>query len=1344
MRVLSLICLVLSILLQVGLKAEQESGQDAMEATRESAVIDTQNTLRLAMFGPEDEVAQLEAGMSGVNGLEIITRNDLRILLGEQLLDSLSVGSPAFGHLLGADVFLFIEPGPPCILRLVDADTGEDLGRSAFKPAAIVNTARTLLEKADRDEDSLRLSVAILDLDGPEVRVSGAVLREWLVGAEFRVLDRTLTFQVLDERTAKETGFRSVGEKLPPFPGASRLLQIAATADGIQITVLADDGSTRGRYFWKSAPEPDEDLERFLLDHLGGKPMDGLESMVEFRQRVNIEALLPFYEGVALFDSGQPLRAIIKFREAYEMNHLFSAAYLWEIRCYEAVGLAEFARALERWMGTGFSGRGVAAGGDVTPREGITFLGVTDTDESHAAATRLTLAAMDVLSGPDLILPASLAAIRDEYDLRAAASHGTGAQWTRAEGFVSRFTLRGRIVEGQCEWTLADDLAGKVLATAFQALHGTPQDWERDLTEILPQMLEQTQVPESIVGPESLDLPTLDEAREQFLNGASPAEQQVALLQMIMLNPGDATVIGAQLRKRKSERNDLESYFAQAKRATLLRTLSPDHPMRPWVELEEIQTFLPSLASGPHLSGQQRDSQEELKRFSEERPDHPARVLARFFWLTDGQASMPPEQLAAEAQALAPRMREARDVPDYEKLAQMCEALEWLGRTAAGEAGLVLDPSQTTPRAYRMEITEKAEIKLVSNDDWRVEDFRIFPLTPEEIVLEARAAIAIGGRAERKKNVEPQWLEESGGSFSMASFVGWFGLYEFGHPDGLPHPFPGDYEKLRAHWRAMIKFTETNLTKWLQRVETKDQFRAIDAPLQWFFPALAGGNAFLLEEEEFDAIHARLAEASAAAARRIGISDVAPISLGRYRIDWRDLTYQEARKQGADSLRGAARFMRDIPAFSDALHTAARQAFVDEFPSYREWWRLANWGLDEAMSNREFAARFVVPYLPDLLRTYGDGALSDDERAMLLDVAILLMWGWHYPEAENVIRLVIDAPPVAGSDPQLVAALTGLALLHEARLFNQAENRPSALQALQRSLQITEGLEVRNLWRIKDNFRKDLLKVAGQRNNLRSIAGRMLEELRFDPTRAVFPERVGAIQIPTSQLENAKVTVFFRTPPPSENPPQVLVILPSFNDGVAAICSDESSWARFADANNLVLVVPQFFQVHTTWKVDHPCSPYHFPQLWAGQVLLDAMDKIGQQHSLASEKLLFHGLGAGAQFAARFARWRPDRVGALSLHSGAGYYPWKEAEQGLQPLPVLAGLPVLLTIGAKDDEGVNFVSRRAGSETFHTVLQGVGADVEFHVIDTTFNKETPRLRELAEAFLHKNIKPQNP
>lgn len=326
------------------------------------------------------------------------------------------------------------------------------------------------------------------------------------------------------------------------------------------------------------------------------------------------------------------------------------------------------------------------------------------------------------------------------------------------------------------------------------------------------------------------------------------------------------------------------------------------------------------------------------------------------------------------------------------------------------------------------------------------------------------------------------------------------------------------------------------------------------------------------------------------------------------------------------------------------------------------------------------------------------------------------------------------------SSERIASALKSTALLHLARLQLRAKDRTAALATLERCLKLSGGLDVRFLYRCGPNFRDEILRSPGQRGNIRSLAIRLLDELRLDPSHAVFPTRSGAVRIGTQQLENPEVTFFYRLPPLSKVAPRVLVVLPPFNDGAADICGDTHPWARFADSHNLALVVPQFFQVHTAWRVDHPCSPYHFTQLWSGQALLDGICEIGKIRSLDDNKLLMHALGAGAQFASRFARWKPGRTGALSLHS-AGGYSWGEIEYGLQPNSALRGLPVLLTVGETDDFGADFWDHRSGTEIYFTTLKGSGAQVDFHLLDTSFHRSNPELQSLAEKFIATQLKP---
>lgn len=1293
--------------------------------------------LRVAVFAPEDSdaAALVTAEVSKIPGIEVIERKQIQLLIGEQALASSSRERLALGRILSADLLLLVERGNA--FEWVDAHTGEELFRireDSIKKLA--ESAVALVEENRNAAATDKPTAAVLDDEA--TKVAGDELREWLRSRDVRVLDRILAHEVVEERDSVEKGLRGKPTSLPAFPGARLLLKVRGEKEGFRIEALAADGSLLGLSpAWKGNPLPEE-VRQFLSPLLADSKQ---EPAPTYRQRLNIEALQPFYKGVTLYESGKPLEATAEFQRAYEINNLFTAAYLWEARCYEGAGLPEFAVAIRRWMETGFAGRGVAAGGDASPRDGVTFLGVTAPKASQsAAATRMSMAAIDALSGPGLLLPESLGAIRDEYDLLAATTHTEGARWETSSGFVSRFTLRGVLHNDSCQWSLADSLTGKVLSTHVEKPDADPTQWAGQLRKWMPKFAAAAENEAAQSPHPGLLLPTKDAALAAWKKSRGSADKNVALLQLLFVAPSDPAAIGGRIAKGSDEKDGLDNYMAQAKSEVLLRLLPKDDSMRPWIELDMIQRFMPWIAIGPHVSGEEMDSQKALKAFSESQPDHPARLLARYFWLYDAQAKLPPAEVAVEAAALSQRLAAVKGLPNNQRLSNICNTITWLGRAASGEKGLRLNRDEAIPNRFRLEISEKGLAEVHWNDNWRVEEFRHLALTEEEIRNEAGAALAIQGRGNMKKVIDPEWFDKFPQSFSIASFVAWGGIHEIPYPDGRPLPYSGDYIRLRAHWRRMVDYTADALEYWLGRVRTPDELQTVDYALMFFLPAL-NESAFRISDEEYETIHSRLLAASEVAARRAGVPNKAPRIPSQYMLDWRLLTRAGALSQAKDNPLSGPWYYRDVPTLTKSVHAAAQVAFAGETPSCKDWWQSLHDGLDECMSYRRIAAEFVTPLLPKIRTAFGAGSLSDDERAMILDLGIVLMWGWQYPAAEEMFARVAEAPPSVTSSERITCALRASALLHMARLEVQADDRPAAIRTLAKCLEISDGLDVRLLHRCAPNFRDWILRSPGQRGNIRSLATRMLDELRFDPAHAVFPEGCDVVRVKTQQLENPEVRIFYRLPPPSKIPPRVLVVLPAFNDGVVQLLDPTQPWARFADAHNLALVVPQFFQVHTFWRVDHPCSPYHFPQIWAGETLLEGIREIGKLRSLDDKKLLFHGLGAGAQFASRFARWKPERTGAISVHS-AGGTSWGELEYGLHPNSALKDMPILITIGAAQDFGADNWDMRSGMETYHTVLKGAGAKVEFHLLDTTFHRSNAELQSLSEKFLADQLSPR--
>ena len=1298
--------------------------------------------LRVAVFAPEDSdaAALVAAEVSKLPDVEVVERGQIKLLLGEQGLGDASRERLALGRILAADFLLLVEPKQNAF-SWIDATTGEELARIRKNSEKdLAQSAVALVGKGRAATAGNLITAAVWD--DAITKPAGDEIRDWLHARGVRVLDRVLAHDVLDERTSGERGLRDKPSPLSAFPGAGLLLKIQPAAEGFRVEALSSDGALLGvSPVWKGTPLPQE-VQTFLAPLLTSSKH---QAALSFRQRLNVEALQPFYKGVALFESGKPLEATAEFQRAYEINNLFSAAYLWEARCYDAAGFPEFAKAIRRWLETGFAGRGVAAGADASPRDGVTFLGVNAAEEKESsAATRLSMAAIDVLSGPGLLLPESLGTIRDEYDLLAATTHTEGARWETSSGFVSRFTIRGTLRKGTCQWVLADSLSGKALASRTQRLPSDPARWAVDLRGWLPKFSESASDVASSSPSGRFTLPSKDEAMAARKAARGVADKNVAFLQLLLIDPAASDVIGGWIAKGSNEIDGLDYYMAHARRDVLLRLMPKDHPMRPWIELDRIQTFIPWIATGrAHVSGEKHDSQADLKAFSEAHPNHPAGALAQYFWLYDEQAKLPPAEVAREADSLLKRLSSFPDLHNCYYLSRMCEAIAWLGRTASGEQGLA--PYKTFPKKpqrIQLNITGDGRPEAQWRDFWVVTEVDDLPHSPEELRIEAGAALAIQGRGDQKQRIDPSWMEEFPNSFSIASFISCWGLHEFLYWGGRPMPYPGDYAGLRRHWKRMIDYTADTLENRLGKVKTAADFRIVDYPIMYFFPALNGGT-FRLSDEEYEAIHKRFLKASNDAAARIGVSDKAPRIPERDMLDWRSLTRQVALKQTEDELRNGPRYYRDVPLISNRIRAAATSAFGQDPPSFRTWWDLIQQNLDEFLSYRQIASEFVLPSLPQIRSLYGKGPLSDDERAMLLDVGIVLMWGWQFTEAEEIFTITAEASPTITSNDRFARALRASALFHLARLQIQARNKPAAIASLQRCLDSSAGLDLRMLRRCGPNFRDWILASPGQRDNVRSLAIRLLDELRFDPAHAIFSERCGAVRVPTQQLENSEVTVFYRLPPASKVVPRVLVVIPNFNDGAANLCDDNSAWARFADAHNLALVVPQFFQVHTFWRRDHPCSPYHFPNLWAGQALLEGIEQIGAKRKLDAEKLIFHCRGAGAQFASRFARWKPERTGALSLYGGEEYA-WAEGVPGLGSSSVLKNLPVLLTIAGKSVSGVDDEEMRAGTDIYHTILKGAGAKVDYHVSDSkaSWHKISPELQSLAESFVAAQLHPK--
>lgn len=1303
---------------------------------------------RVVVLGPDSSAAAalVEKELSDDTRFVVLSRQDVRQLLGEQALSASNRDRVSLGRILRADLFLGIEAaGDGFSLQAIDAVTGEILGgRDGESLETVGVEARRLLLDGHAGRQRTNSTVAVID--GETDSAMGALLRSWLLDHGFRVLDRTLTLRVLEERESAAQGFREGPPLQTPFPGADVLLRIETVRDETRLIALHADGSVLGTTDVKRPVIWDETLESFLQRHLG---RHGLATPTVSRQRIPPEALQPFYRGIALFEAGKPLEATAEFQRAYEASNRFVPAYLWEARCYDALELPGFAAAIRRFCEIGLVGRGAALGVDTTAREGVTFLGIdAQSARDELLAMRLTMDGIGALAGPGLFLPESLADIRDEYDLLVRASDTQGMRWETSSGFITRIAIRGSLVrdgpDPRIDFTVTDTLSGEKLARLEVAPPSGSAEWRSVLAEKLPILMKEARQSGSIRLPADRsrdETPDTGTILAELSRAGNNADRNVALLRLMLADPAHPRSIGGRLEKGSDEKDGLDNFLEQARRDWLLERLPAGHPMRPWVEFAQIQSFLPWPRNGTHITGENRDGLAALEAFSAGQPEHPARIAARYFWLYDMQDRLPLPDLVRKADALAARLQSqnAKAIPRRDDLLKLTRTLAYLARVANREADVQPPAVLYAPERFRLEIGKDAQPQLEWND---VVGFQVFVRSlfdDAEWRDECAFVIACQGKGDRLLQIEPEWMNRFPLCLGLAGHIAYAGMRAVSQNEGRPwtHMLAKDANAEREHWRRMAEYTHATLLHYLGKTQTADEFHYIDRWVQYFIHRLCS-RAFreVVSDRVYARWHGELREASESAAARCGVARPNPRHWEGNMLDWRRLSREESARQLEDDLDVGPQHFHD----REALLARERVAF-DQAASaggWRRWWASIDGDIAKVLSAGQLAGDVVARRLPTLLAAFGDEPLPDDDRAMLLDCGLVLMHGRSWPEAEQTLRLVAEAPMSTGSSPAIGDALRASALWHLARVLRVNGQNTEAVTALHRCLEIGSRRDIRYLWRVSPNYLGWLFRVP-QGANIPALAMRTLEEMRFDPARARLPEGVGAVQVRTNQINNPTLSVFFREPRgASEKPPRVLVLVPSSNESVLPLLAQDATWAKYADTHNLVLVAPQFNGADVHRQASHSHAAFQNAQAWSGDALLRALERIQSKVHIDGERILLHGFGAGAQFAQSFSRWKPERTLALSAHSAA-IWAWLENVPGQQPLATLRSVPMLFSAGELDDYGIDEANRRASTAQLVTVLRAAECTPEFHLLPGVSHDPTPDLERLAQEFLAEHL-----
>lgn len=165
-------------------------------------------------------------------------------------------------------------------------------------------------------------------------------------------------------------------------------------------------------------------------------------------------------------------------------------------------------------------------------------------------------------------------------------------------------------------------------------------------------------------------------------------------------------------------------------------------------------------------------------------------------------------------------------------------------------------------------------------------------------------------------------------------------------------------------------------------------------------------------------------------------------------------------------------------------------------------------------------------------------------------------------------------------------------------------------------------------------------------------------------------------------------------------------------------CTDEQ-WQKFAQENRVAILGLGFLFVAEDWPTK---ESYQYPSVWSGKALLEILDVLASEAPLNTKELYFFGISAGAQYAVRFAQWRPELVRALTAHA-AGGYDWPQ-----RYIPT----KILLTVGEKDNKDV---TRLEMAKYFKAYAARKGMEVELRVIPNIGHQQTEAQNERSRQFL---------
>jgi hypothetical protein len=1236
------------------------------------------------------------------------------------------------------------------IVELVDAESGRALGSYAVdaespeQAARLVKAAAGLLDAPVTDLAASKRRVAVVEAEGaaadPALFGLAARVRAALADEGLTVLDRALTQELAIEQNDAARGLRAAASATALL-GLDYYLEISARDSRL---VRVRDAVVLGvREHGGAGADEVNDIQRWALPLLGKR----VKASTDYLPQVEIEALEPFYRGLAHYDSGRFPEAVAEFVHAYRINGRFREAYDWSMKAHEALGMSEVAAALRRYLETEFIENHAAGTGRVVPAEGLAFLGLSVPSSLVALRDDLAATAASALAarpGIGLRLPEQLDRLRREFDWMSGDGAEPGRGAAESPGLFTRFALTGSVEaapEGLViRWTYRDTLGRlpaetKVMplpsarAERVGAMRAFLRRWPGRAPRAKREAAEPAHAP--------VEEPATVEALAAAVRGATGAEIEAARLRLLRAAPFHPLAQATGLVNADEPQG---SFMASGWRNHAIRALPAEHVNRRWLEVLRAFEHRRNPSVSRLFDGVEIDFFAELDRLIAARADDGPGLMARYYRLYFQQASLAPEEFITACRGLRSEIETRPDLVAgiAEPFGKHLEALIRLADlTAAAPAqanpvGLEDFNAPTEPLALYWDESGRLGVR---EPEYRITRLLLGGHPTEAIAPAARSLLFLNAQYPAQRRYERDWLTRFPRSRPLAYHM-LRALSNAGRADTLPFAGVDSRAEVERHVRTGIEYIADTVEQGfatLQDAKTLSRHTSLSAGLI----AVAANDRIseFYTAEEHEVLRSRLIRAERAAQERLPFNVVGntrtlkidELTHGRIRAGWQDYLDDNhiwmVRENTVRSELAAAERM-----FATAKPTAAQIT--------RWWWLVLRWEAERVLPAPE-RARMIASHV-DAVLGFTPDPLSDRDAARLFDLGLILLYGREDEAAERVFARIGKMDMPAGGS-RLRRELLANTRIRLAQLHRAAGRVPEALAEAAEGLRVVAGEDLRYFYNSHDYSHNE--------GGLGAHLSRLVVELRHHrPSPGSLPERVGVVSVPTPDGANPLLHVYYRRPPAgwgraAAKPVRVLVLAPVHNAEALDYVAPESEWARFADEQGLLLVVPRFVTADLIFRLDHRFTHHRFAQAWSGDAVLRAIDEIGKTVPLEAGRLLVHGQASGSGFASHFTATYPGRVSALSVLNGN----WGLARLALpKHAPLGEALAVHYWVGGNplDNHHVPGSSPRFVQVADYAArLKQAGATLEWTEWPARDHTPLPEAEAAARAFLARQLSP---